>query len=72
MRIFDQKGRKTDRGKNCILMDSITCIIRRISLGMRRMRWAGHVERMGKGKVFDWILVGRPEGKRPLGRPKCR
>jgi hypothetical protein len=32
------------------------------------MRWAGHVARTGKGR----ILVGRPEGKRPLGRPRRR
>ena len=38
----------------------------------RRMRWAGHVARMGKGKGVHRILVGKPEGKRPLGRPRCR
>jgi hypothetical protein len=36
----------------------------------RRMRWAGHVARMGEGRDVDRVLVGRPEGKRPLGRPK--
>jgi hypothetical protein len=36
----------------------------------RRMRWAGHVARMGKGRDVHRILVGRPEGKRPLGRPR--
>jgi hypothetical protein len=35
----------------------------------RRMRWAGHVARMGEGRG---VLVGRPEGKRPLGRPRRR
>jgi hypothetical protein len=34
----------------------------------RRMRWAGHVARMGEGRSFFRVLVGRPEGKRPLGR----
>jgi hypothetical protein len=38
----------------------------------RRMRWAGHVARMGEGRVAYRILVGRPEGRRPLGRPRCR
>jgi hypothetical protein len=38
----------------------------------RRMRWAGHVARMGKGRDVYRVLVGRPEGKRPLGRPKHR
>jgi hypothetical protein len=36
----------------------------------RRMRWAGHVARMGEGKSVFRVLVGRPEGKRPLGRPR--
>jgi hypothetical protein len=33
------------------------------------MRWAGHVARMGKGRGVYGVLVGKPEGKRPLGRP---
>jgi hypothetical protein len=37
-----------------------------------RMRWAGHVARMGKKRTAYTILVGKPEGKRPLGRPRCR
>jgi hypothetical protein len=36
----------------------------------RRMRWAGHVARMGEKRNAYRILVGKPEGKRPLGRPK--
>jgi hypothetical protein len=36
----------------------------------RRMRWAGHVARMGEGIDVYRVLVGRPEGKRPLGRPR--
>jgi hypothetical protein len=38
----------------------------------RRMRWAGDVARMGKRRVVHGFLVGRPEGKRPLGRPRRR
>jgi hypothetical protein len=38
----------------------------------RRMRWAGHVARMGERRAVYRVLVGRPEGKRPLGRPRCR
>jgi hypothetical protein len=45
-------------------------IIRVIKL--RRMRWAGHVARMGEGRSAYWFLVGRPEGRRPLGRPRRR
>jgi len=36
----------------------------------RRMRWAGHVARMGEGRRVYRVLVGKPEGKRPLGRPR--
>ena len=35
----------------------------------RRMRWAGHVARMEEGRVMHRVLVGKPEGKRSLGRP---
>ena len=38
----------------------------------RRTRWAGHVARMGEDRVVYRVLVGRPEGKRPLGRLRCR
>jgi hypothetical protein len=36
------------------------------------MRWAGHVARVGEGRGVYRVLVGRPEGKRPLGRPRRR
>jgi hypothetical protein len=38
----------------------------------RRMRWAGHVEQMGNKRTTYRLLVGTPEGKRQLGRPRCR
>ena len=38
----------------------------------RRMRWAGHVGRMGEGRGVHSVLVGKPEGKRPLGIPRRR
>ena len=38
----------------------------------RRMRWARHVARMGQGRGVHRVLVGKPEGKRPLGRPRRR
>jgi hypothetical protein len=38
----------------------------------RRMRWVGHVARMVEKMNVYRILVGKPEGKRPLGRPKSR
>jgi hypothetical protein len=36
------------------------------------MRWVGHVARIGEGRKLCRILLGKPEGKRPLGRPKCK
>ena len=36
------------------------------------MRWAGHVARMGEGRGLHRVMVGKPEGKRPLGRPRLR
>jgi hypothetical protein len=36
----------------------------------RRMRWAGHVARMEEGRGVHRVLVGKPEGKRPVGRPR--
>jgi hypothetical protein len=47
-----------------------TCIIRIIK--SRRMRWAGHVARIGKKRNAYRLLMGKPEGKRPLGRPRRR
>ena len=38
----------------------------------RRMRWAGHVARVGEERGVYRVLVGKPEGKRPLGRPRRR
>ena len=38
----------------------------------RRMIWAGHVACMGEGRGVYRVLVGKPEGKRPLGRPRRR
>jgi hypothetical protein len=45
-------------------------IIRQVK--SRRMRWEGHVARMGEDRKVYKVLVGKPEGKRPLGRPRRR
>jgi hypothetical protein len=45
-------------------------IIRQVK--SRRMRWAGHVARMGEEIKVYKVFVGKPEGKRPLGRPRRR
>jgi hypothetical protein len=49
---------------------SSPCIVRVIKA--RRMRWAGHVARMWEVRGAYNTLVGRPEGRRPLGRPRRR
>jgi hypothetical protein len=38
----------------------------------RRMRWTGHVARMGERRGVYRVLVGQPDGQRPLGRPRRR
>jgi hypothetical protein len=58
---LDLKGRKTDRGENCIMMNFIVCIVRVIK--SRRLTWAGHVARMGRGKVFTGFWFGDPKGR---------
>jgi hypothetical protein len=49
---------------------SLPNIVRVVKSG--RMRWAGHVALMGEGRDVHRVLMGKPEGKRPLGRPKRR
>jgi hypothetical protein len=45
-------------------------IIRKIK--SRRMRWAGHVARMGEERNVYRVFIAKPEGKTPLGRPRRR
>ena len=49
---------------------SLPNIVRMIK--SRRMRWAGYVARMGVGEGMNRVLVGKPEGRRPLGRSRRR
>ena len=51
-------------------MDSSPNVVRVIK--SRRMRWTGHVACTGEGRGVYGVLVGKPVGKRPLGRPKRR
>jgi len=39
---------------------------------IEKNEWAGHVERIGQRRGIYWVLVGKPEGKRPLGIPRRR
>ena len=59
--------------KSCSLsteLYSLPNIVRVVKL--RRMRWAGHVAHMGEDRGVHRVLVGKPEGKRPLGKPRRR
>jgi hypothetical protein len=75
LKIFGPK-RKEDGSWRRLHNDELNClysspnIVRVIKSS--RMRWAGHVARMGEGRGVYRVLVGRPEGKRPLGRPRRR
>ena len=49
---------------------SLPSIVRVVKSG--RMRWAGHMARTAEGRGVHMVLVAKPEGKRPLGRPRHR
>jgi hypothetical protein len=61
--------RKTHNGELHNLYSSPDTITQ---IKSRRMRWAGHVTRMGEGRNVYKVLVGKPEGKRSLGRVRRR
>jgi hypothetical protein len=65
---LDLKERETNHEENC--MYSSPNIFRVIK--SRRMKWAGHVARRGEGGGVYRVLVGWPECKTPLGRPRRR
>jgi hypothetical protein len=75
-RIFGPKrdevtgGWRKLRNKELHDLYSSPSIIRKIN--SRRMGWAGHVARTGEKRNAYRILVGKPEGKRPMGRPRRR
>jgi hypothetical protein len=68
--IFGWKGYHKLHNEELHNLYSSPSIIRIIK--SRRMRWAGHVARMGEKRNVCRLLVGKPEGKRPLGRPRRR
>jgi hypothetical protein len=74
-RIFGPK-REEDGSWRKLHNDEFHCLYSSPNIVMviksRRMRWAGQVARMGEGRGVHRVLVGRPEGKRPLGRPSHR
>jgi hypothetical protein len=67
-RIFGPKKNEVTRELNDLYCSPNTVRV----IKARRMRWAGHVARMGKKRDVYRVLVGKPEGKRPFGRPRHR
>jgi hypothetical protein len=65
----DGLWRKLHNDELCSLYSSLN-IVRVIK--SRRMKWVGHVACMGEGRGVYRVLIGRPEGKRPLGKPRHR
>jgi hypothetical protein len=61
--------RKLHNEQLCDLYPSPSIII---IIKSRRMRWVGQVARMGEKRNVYWLLVGKPEKKKPLGRPRRR
>ena len=53
-------------------LNDVYCSPNIVGVIISRRRWAGHVTRMGDRRGVYCVLVGRPEGKRPLGRPRLR
>ena len=58
---------KMDLGNDLCFSPNIVRVIK-----WRRMRWAGHIARMGDERCAYRVLVGKPERKRPLGKPRSR
>ncbi|KAJ4446933.1 hypothetical protein ANN_13635 [Periplaneta americana] len=72
LRVFENKVLRKIFGAK---RDEVTGELRKLhnaELHALRLRWAGHVARMGESRNAYRVLVGRPEGKRPLGRPRRR
>jgi hypothetical protein len=68
-----KKDEVTREWENYITRSFMICTFRIIRLiKSRMMRWAGHVSRMGAKRNAYKLLVGKPEGRRPLGRPGRR
>jgi hypothetical protein len=74
-RIFGPKTNETTGEWRKLHNEELNCLYSLLNIARviksRRMRWAGHVARTREGRGVHRVLVGKPEGKRPLGRPRC-
>jgi hypothetical protein len=68
----DEMTRKWRKFRNEELRDLYSSPSIIIIIKSKRMRWTGHIARMGEKRNAYRLLVGKPEGKRPLGRPRRR
>jgi len=75
-RIFGSKGDEVTREWRKLHYEELNDLYPSLNIvrviKSRKMRWTGHAARMGEKRELHSILVGKPEGKRPLGRPTCR
>ncbi|KAJ4448380.1 hypothetical protein ANN_10396 [Periplaneta americana] len=72
LRVFENKMFRKIFGAKKVEVTGEWRKLHNAELHALRLRWAGHVARMGESRNAYRVLVGRPEGKRPLGRPRRR
>jgi hypothetical protein len=63
---LNPKGRKTDHGENCIVMNFMACILYLIIVRVfksRRMRWVGHIAHIVEGRGVCEVWLGGPKGR---------
>jgi hypothetical protein len=73
--IFGSKKEAMGSGEGFTMRNFIVCTLHLILVRViksRRLRWAGHIDRMDEGMKAFKFLTGKPTGKRPLGRPRHR
>jgi hypothetical protein len=69
---LDLKGKKMDQLHNDELHNLYSSPIFLRVIKSKRMLWSGHVTLKEEGRGVYRVLIGRPEGKRPFRRPRCR
>ena len=67
------RGMRMGSGEGSTMRNFTVCTVHLIwVIKSRRLRWPGHVARMEEGRSAFKALIGKPTGKRPLGRPRRR